>query len=383
MANNPTPVDVSTLGFDAYELNRELDIVKAKVFLGKHAAFLGSLLSTVEMVWSLEFPTAATNSLVIWWNPHFFKSATPNLRNAVLIHELWHIARLHVLRQDFRDSDTWNTACDIVINNGMVTEGFVFENSSPLIDLSLSHLSEEEIYDDIHDGTIKPPPCPWGHGDMQPLSSKEQQQVLNNVVSAVHQSTLAGEAGKLPGKVTEAISKFLSPVIAWQQLLYRFFQDMQDSRYTWARPNRRFTDIYLPSRVKDEGRLAHLMYFLDVSGSIETADILRFNSEVAFIKSEFNPVKLTLVQFDTVIQKVDVFLEGDSFTSLEVIGRGGTCLHCVSALIEEQEPTAAIIFSDLCCEKMPPLKTPTPIIWVVLNNPTAEVNFGKMIHIKN
>ena len=382
MTNNPTPVDVAALGYDAYELNRELDKVKAQVFLGKHAAFLGSLLSTIDLVWSDSVPTAATNSLIIWWNPEFFQKASMNLRKAVLVHELWHIGRLHMLRFGARDLDDWNKACYIIINNDMTNEGFIFEGFKPWIDHAYDGMAEEELYELIHAGKITMPPCPWGDsGDMLPLTGNEQHTVVNNVVTAVHQATLANEAGSLPGAVTEVLNKFLSPVVAWQQLLYRFFDDLQDTRYTWASPNRRYTDMYLPSRVKDDGRLNHLIYFLDVSGSISTHQADRFNSEVAYIKQEFNPRKLTLVQFDTIIQKVDEFHEDDPFTMLEIVGRGGTHLECVRNYIDQHQPDAAIIFSDLYCGKMARPTYDVPVIWIVINNRQSEVDFGKVVHI--
>jgi len=90
---------------------------------------------------------------------------------------------------------------------------------------------------------------------------------------------------------------------------------------------------------------------------------------------------MTVVQFDTKIQKIDEFKEGDTFNEIKIVGRGGTDLRCVREHIMEIKPTAAIIFSDLECPPMRKLDHDIPVIWIVVGNKEAEVNFGQMIHI--
>lgn len=140
--------------------------------------------------------------------------------------------------------------------------------------------------------------------------------------------------------------------------------------------------MYLPSLQSDEQRLTCLHYYFDVSGSVSGEMIRRFNSEVKHIKDTFNPEKLVLVMFDTKIHEVYEISENDVFDRIKVTGRGGTCLQCVHNHIEETKPTAAIIFTDLECLPMQPLKVPVPIIWTVADNPHAKVPFGQIIHIK-
>jgi predicted metal-dependent peptidase len=155
-----------------------------------------------------------------------------------------------------------------------------------------------------------------------------------------------------------------------------------DEDYTWARPNRRHCDIYLPSRFTDDGRLAHLIYYFDTSGSTSNADITRFNSEVKYIQETLKPAKLTVVQFDTCIQHERVFLEGDDFSEIVVYGRGGTSLVPVREHILKHEPTAAVIFSDLECNPMAPLGIEVPVIWAVVGRGGHTPTFGRVIHIR-
>ena len=376
---------------DFSTLNRDLDRVKSQVFLGKNAAFFGSLLCSLEFQWSENVKTAATDGVTLWWNPKFFQETPAETNKTVLLHELEHVARLHMVRQGSRDPKVWNQACDIRINNGLENESFSFKSvedcwKDQSFDMN-GLMAEEDIYEELMKDNTTPPPSgswgdPGGEGDMIANDSVSKQTVINNVVKAVQQAKIAGQAGSIPGGVEELLNKFLEPVVAWESLLMQFFTDMLHEDYTWKRPNRRHQDIYLPSRFTDDGRLEHLVYFLDVSGSISSADILRFNSEVKYIQESLKPQRLTLVQFDTMIQDVKEFTEDDPFDEINVIGRGGTCLVCVREYIEKHRPTAAVVFSDLYCTPMQPLTEEIPIIWAVIGSNLIGP-FGKTIHIKN
>ena len=131
----------------------------------------------------------------------------------------------------------------------------------------------------------------------------------------------------------------------------------------------------------DDGRLEHLAYFLDTSGSIKSKDALRFSSEVAYVKEKYQPQKMTLVQFTTEIADEQVIEDGDKFTDVTIKGRGGTRLVPVREWIIKHKPTAAIIFTDLEVRPMEPLPFDIPVIWVVIRNPGAQVPFGKIINI--
>lgn len=200
-------------------------------------------------------------------------------------------------------------------------------------------------------------------------------------MQAAEAAAAAGDPGAVPGSTRLKINEFKKSIVPWESLLDRFFQDLHNDDYTWRRPNRRHSEIYLPTRESDE-RLTHLIYYLDVSGSVSDADVLRFNSEVKHIKDKYNPEKLTLVQFDTKIRAEISFTDSQSFDEVVVVGRGGTDLRCVRDHMMEHEPEAAIVFSDLYVNKMK-AGPKCPVIWVTVGNKAAEVDFGHVIHIPN
>lgn len=202
------------------------------------------------------------------------------------------------------------------------------------------------------------------------------------MAQAIQQAKIQKQAGSIPGQLELIVEDFLSPVIPWEQVLFNWFTDLVLEDYSWQRPNRRHRDMYLPSLQSDEQRLTCLHYYFDISGSVTDEMIKRFNSEVKYIKDTFNPEKLVLIMFDTKLHEIYEIEENDQFDRIKVTGRGGTCLRCVRDHINDTEPTAAIIFTDLECQPMQPLKVPVPIIWTVADNPGAKVPFGQIIHIK-
>lgn len=385
----PEPISDDTK-FDFQELNWHLDRVKSKVFLGRDAAFLGSLMCSLNFVWSSDVETAATDGETFWWNPvDFYRLPSEEERRATIEHELWHVARLHMPRGENRNPEAWNWACDIRINRDLRKEGYVLGPPWWIGDTpECPHEVEEEIYDWIMKNAPPPPKGGNQNGHMLP-NAGNKQKMINAVVKAISQTKMAAgnKPGCVPGGIEKIVEKFLAPVIQWDVLLNQFFRDLLEEDYSWRRPNRRYDPnvLFLPSMVQDEGRLEHLCYYWDVSGSIGDAEEIRFNSEVKHIWEYFQPKKLTLVQFDTRITKIDEFNDGDSFNGIKIVGKGGTSFVPVRQHIIDNKPTAAIIFSDMECAPMQPLPPECgdlPVIWVAIRNRGATVPFGKIIHIK-
>ena len=397
-------------------LRRELDRCKSTILMDAKNAFLGALMCQLKQDWDESIPTACTNGTSIWWSPHWFLSLPKPARVTVQAHEVWHVARLHMIRRGNRDPRLWNMATDVRINNDLKAMGFSFVGlegawmngtlpDGTVIDYP-ADMPEEDIYDDLLKNNVQPPPMNPFDGDLGtepgdpgdgsggegnalpgpynsgPPDKKAAVEQLRAVAQAIQQAKLQKQAGSIPGHLELIVDEFLSPVIPWEQILFNWFTDLITEDYSWRRPNRRYQDMYLPSLQSDEQRLTCLHYYFDVSGSVTDQMIKRFNSEVKYIKDAFNPEKLVLVMFDTKIHEIYEISENDVFDRIKVTGRGGTCLQCVHSHIEETKPTAAIIFTDLECQPMQPLKVSIPIIWTVADNPHAKVPFGQIIHIK-
>lgn len=396
------------------EQQRELDRAKTAIFLDRNAAFLGPILCNLDIHWNNKIPGARNNGLEIQINPDWFLSLPESTRKSVLLHEVWHTARLHRIREENRDHKIWNQACDIVINNALHDDGYSFEGLITLHKAEYKDKSEEEIYEILikqsqkqnnsggsgngnnqnqagiglepMDGDLSNDPST--NQDGQSISEQElTQRMINNVVNAVEQAKQTGgeQADSIPGSLSEFLDKFLTPIIPWTKVLQNFFTALCDEQdYTWKRPNRRYQDMYIPSLQDDEEGLEHLMYFIDTSGSISDAQIKRVNSEIKYIQEQIRPRKLTLVQFDCAIQDIKEYELDDPFDYVEIHGRGGTNLDPVKEMIDKYKPTAAVIFSDLECEPMDEPECKCPIIWIGVDtssNWSHTPSFGKLIEI--
>jgi predicted metal-dependent peptidase len=383
----PVPIPDDSPAYDFHTMGRDLDRAKSAVFIGSDAAFFGPLMCSLDFVWAhgSGLETSATDGKTLWWDPLDFMRLCVLGRKATIMHELWHVARLHAVRRGSRCPDVWNIACDIWINRNLLRQGYTLTPPELwVIRPEFDHLEvEEDIYDALQapggGGASGPGQC--AHGKVQ-ATPQVKQQLMNAVVKAVQSAKMNGQPGAIPGNTEKLIKQFLKSVIPWTTHLQNFFTDLLDEDYTWRRPSRRYVDMYLPARFTDEGRLEHICFYEDVSGSITPKDSLRFNSELKYVWETFQPAKLTIIQFDTIIQKIDVLENSDPFDEIRIVGGGGTSLVEVRKHMMDTRPNAAIVFSDLQVNPMLP-GPDIPILWVAIANHDATVPFGKLIHIRN
>jgi predicted metal-dependent peptidase len=352
---------------------------KGNLFFKKGSGFLGSLLAKVQFQWTTEIPTAAISDKTLYWNPDFFRTLDKDTRVTVLAHELWHNGLLHGARLNERCPEIWNVAADHVINLRLKEDGYYMGGFPYIMDPKYTGWSTDEVYDDlIAPGQPQPQPCFIGQ-DILPIDAKDVPAAVANVVAAKSVAQMTNQAGNLPGEVSVVIDHFLNPKLPWETILFNFFNALTSQEYSYARPNRRYEDPIMPG-VTGRNGLEHLIYYLDISGSITDEEILRFNSEVKFIQEELQPEKLTLVTFDTEIHDEYVFEKDDPFEKIVVTGRGGTDLHDVFEHAKAHRPTAMIIFTDLWVNV--PENPGIPIIWVCVNNKDGNAPFGQLIHIE-
>lgn len=374
--------------YDMGNLTQLADRTMSHAFYTKQAGFLGPVACSLNFIWNDEIGTACTDGVSIQWNPDHFLSLVPDARVTVFMHEIWHVADLHLVRRDHRDPLLWNLACDISINNRLENQGYSFQGiENCWKDQSYGELSPEEIYDLMVDNNVQPPPQgAFGgsdaEGDMGEPDDATIKEMMSNVMQAAEIARKMDKAGDIPGNVETILKKFLDPIIPWNTVLYRFFTNLGETDYSLQVRDRRFTNICLSGEIEDNERLQDLLYMVDVSGSVTDDQVIRCNSEIKYIKDTFNPQRLTLVQFDTRITSVKVFEEDDPFDEVIRVGNGGTSLVPVRDYIIENRPTAVVIFSDLECRPMKPLPFEVPTIWICVSNQHAEVAFGELIHIK-
>lgn len=351
--------------------DRELEQIKAKTFIGSHAAFLGCLLCGLRFCWDKSCQTAfvSASTSEFHWNPDWFDSLSEDARTFVLLHELWHIALLHGPRSKNRKHMKWNAACDYYINGKLIEDGYKMDVNGLYNALFTEKgLCEEEIYDRLPD---QPEQQEWG-SDLDPASAARTVSLVQSAI------TTAKLSGKLPGDVEKAFHDFVKPKLNWKVLLHRYLLDALDCGWSWSMPNRRFRDAYLPAFKPEDGRLVSVAMFLDTSGSISDEEIARFLSEARYVQANLHPHKLSLIQFDEKIQRVDEFTEFSAIKGFDVKGMGGTSYVPVHNWIMKNKPSLSLIFTDLYAEPMAPVGR-NKVIWVVSTD--EKPPFGECVYV--
>lgn len=376
---------------DVIERNKELG--KAKLSLGKNTsgAFLTPILCSVDIIWNNTIPTGATDGKVIYINENFFDELTPKQRVFLIAHEIWHIALMHMHRLGSRNPQIWNMAADYVINALLIKENYEFIPEGLYSD-EYENMTTEAIYDLLINNAANPEDIiPDGYISDISYNSLDTGERLNNkdkianaqkiITANIIAKDCIKNIGSISEEITSVLDQFLNPIIPWQVVLHDFFNEISSDDFSYRRPSRRSDEFILPSMFS-ENKLEHLVYCVDVSGSISDEEIQRFNSELKHIKDAFNPKLLTIIQFNTKITNITVFEEEDSFDKIKIIGRGGTNLEAVVTHVNKLDASAVIIFTDLYVD-IPKKPINKPVIWVVSNSDIKEVPYGKVISIKN
>jgi predicted metal-dependent peptidase len=367
-----------------------LDNAKLAMFNRQDGAFLGSLVCNADILWNSQIPTALTDGTKIEINPDWFLQLPDYTRPSILEHELWHIGHLHILRFQGLDHKKANRAADYAINLQITDDGGSFDGASPLLDQKWRGYTMEQIYDQLPDEPPQTGPgamqlgC-WSNdpGDMDTMPA-ENPQAIEEVVSIVHAAVIAqqrtGCTSKHVDAISETITKRNTPVVDWRVALKDFSQEKARVGLNYKKKNRRYSHVILPARGK-RGRLVRLSYFFDVSGSVTQGMEEQMLAEVYFIWQVLKPRQMDIIQFDTKIQKIDTWTEGNATTQIEIVGRGGTSLGPVADWLDKNKPNGAVIMTDLDCPPMRVVKG-VPILWLCINNPRKTVQQGKLIHIE-
>lgn len=387
-------MQVADTSIDQEKLNKLLNQAKIGLMSTPDSVFFSTILFGMKFVWDDTCPTAWTSGIKLGFSPRFFLSITPDERIGVLVHECYHVAAMHIIREGNRDHDLFNQAADHVINLDLEERGFKLPGFR-LADPRFIGMGTEQVYDILfaEKQQGKPQvPNPMddlrqpgddennGSGKMTPDDIK---RVLDDIlVRAVVQSKMAGDsAGSIPGEIELYLDNLLNPKLPWQTILRKWLKSLGKFDYSWKRPNRRFQpEHYLPS-LWSEGAMVDFQAWVDISGSETNDDFHRFISELGGILRMMKPKKIELGQFDTCIKSITTVKSVQELENVVFHGRGGTKITQVLNHIEKTRPKVALIFTDggfnMDRRKM---QGNANVLWMIHDNPNWTAPFGKVIH---
>ncbi len=310
-------------------------ISKCKIQVRKECEFFGALMLFASIVKSESIETAATDGKDIFFNEKFLKSLNSSEQNALMLHEVLHMALLHVTRRQFRDPHIWNIAADIVVNDLIIRNTSFKLPKGAIIDKQYSDKSVEYIYECLlKNNNYKNKQYQLGISDLKNSSEDSQAnqltevdrleiesywrdkiQVLKNTIS---DRESANGQGNIPAGMSKEIEVFLEPEVDWRHALWKYvgktpvdFDDL-DRRFLYR-------GLYL------EGLLTEALQVsvcIDTSGSVSNKLLDQFLGELKGILNAYPHVKCDLFFAD---MQIDGPHEIQSIEEMPpVSGFGGT-----------------------------------------------------------
>jgi predicted metal-dependent peptidase len=381
-------------------------------------------------------PTAYTDGVNKIYGRKFLETVMntePTLRGLVL-HENLHVALKHLSfgKDMFIENQKMaNIAADFVVNSIIVNiKGTINGSSERIVELEkggvydpmFDNWSMREVYnylkknckggkggkdgdkgkggkgdsvssgDELGDGdtiTINGKTYDLSNSDQHDLSdlkdlTHEQAKEMNDAIDrALREGGML--AGRMGAKVPRAISDLLEPKVDWRDALRDFVASAIKGKdeFTWRKLNKRHmaNDIYLPSMENET--IGEVVVAIDTSGSIGSAQITEFATELISICDLCSPDKVRVLWWDTDVHGEQVF-EGDYKAiaqMLKPMGGGGTHVSCVNDYINKQKINAecVIVFTDGYVEHDITWNIPSPTLWMVTECKSFEPPVGKLV----
>ena len=360
----------------------------------------------INFYWSYAIKTACAGYGFIFFNPDFWDKLSEEKKKTVIAHEIWHLILEHLDRGEGFDPEIYNQAADHVINIGLDADGFDIQGDlggiTPCFDKQYKGLSTEVIYQRIYKDIKKDPNnAPKG---VSGTPSKDQiedliKEVLKGTSTdilqkkeedkkAIKDSLSNSTPGDQPGGERILIKTRNKKVFiqkkTYEEIFEKYFIDpLSGGKRTYLRPSRRQAKegLRLKGKFPKRGRknrLTHLVYALDVSGSITGAQRTQFLRSAKTLKEKLNPSLMTVILWDTRIVFEKVFREDEKLDNISIHAGGGTDLNPVYKRVKEINPEALVIFTDM--QVAIPPKPDWETIWFVPNTrcSTRGVTYGNV-----
>ena len=366
-------------------------LTQAKTRLSLKEPFFSTMLFRFPLKATEEVPLAAvTPRGVILYNPKAIDRLSVEEIVFLLCHEVMHVALSHAMRRGDRDHFIFNIACDAVINETLIELGIgQFLNNGVRMPGAQNRLAED-IYDEIFKKTkfitidldlifSGDKTAPAFKGDTisgarraygEALDESETREIANRVKLAVAEGITKEKMsgmGNRRGAFLEKLGTWvLTEKLPWYQLLGRFMNKFVSQNESWRRPNKRFSDVYLPS-VDKEARMGTLVVGIDTSGSIDSKTLGIFGKHLFDVIEECKPEEVIVLWCDAEIQKVERHDWEEVPFELEAPGRGGTDMTKITHWVADnaEEADACVILTDGYTPYPAPDDEKVPTLWVL------------------
>ena len=376
--------------------NADLKMGQAKMTLLIHHPFFGSIAGGLNFVETDNVKTMATDGRSIFWNRAFVDSLDKDHVMGVIAHEVMHVALKHMLRMEKRNHKKWNICTDIAINDILIDSGFsipeqgLFSTSKPEWN-KFKGWAAEKIYADLPDDDVPEDGPAWGEvipmqgEDGGEMSEAEAQQAEADIdIKVIMAADAAKSCGKLPSSIDEIVQVMRRPQVDWRDVLNRFIGGDQPDDYTWRRPQKNAwfnQGVYLPS--VDRMGAGDIIILGDSSRSVSDEEWFHFLGEINNISEDHKPNSITVITFDTKVQTVKRYEQGEIIEKVGLGGRGGTRVTPAFDYVEEHQLPCdnMVVLTDLEISDFPD-KPDYPVLWVSTDIGSDKAPWGEVAILK-
>ena len=384
-------------------MNEETRLKKAHVALMKHpetALYSGVILMGENSIIE-ENTTAYTDGRNKKYSREFVSKLTDQELRGLIMHENLHVAFKHIPRfkKEFKvEPMLVNASADYVVNDiimNLKDKSFCSLPSGGLYDAKYHNWSVREIYNDLKKqqeedkksgksitkyDTLDEHDFESAEG----MSDEDVKELEGKIDRALREGGIL--AGRMGSKLPRSIEDLLTPKVNWRDVLKEFISSSMRGadEYTWRRFNKRLmvNDLYMPSLENET--VGELVVAIDTSGSIGSAEITEFASELVSICDVVTPSQVRVLWWDTEVHGEQIFTPSNYAHIKELLkpqGGGGTEVSCVSRYINEKkiQAEATIVFTDGYLESDIQWNVQSPTLWLVTQARSFIPPVGKVI----
>jgi predicted metal-dependent peptidase len=337
----------------------------------------------------------------------------------VVVHEILHLALLHLARTGNRNPELFNICEDIVVNqilkdnNFQLPKGVLWTDNDNSIKLfektpyeqiikDCNKKMAEEIFDEIKLPKMSGKGVGKGKGKKQKgkdneegegfdlgktgrfdehfkskdLSDKERKELEKEWLGKVQEAiTISKMRGDIPVGLERLVERLHEEKISWKTILYQFITRQIPFDYSWASPSKKSIAVgtYMPDVLKEKVEVAIM---LDLSGSIGQEELVDFMSEVVGIGRAFQErIDIRVFSHDTECYDCGLVRNGniEQLKKLEIKGGGGTDFNKPVEYLKENniKPKILIWLTDGYGTALE--KQEFPILWVLSKNGSDDL----------
>lgn len=387
-------------------MSAEQKLAKSMLKLRNLRRYYSALYEALEKV-PFGIETIGVDTHKLYYSPKFIEDTPFEELMFINLHEIAHIALMHVARRGGRDKNLWNIACDLYVNQALIVE-FNLQRGSinhlnggveikipsdgcfcSSIDVNSDYV--EKIYADLYkqaekNGYTKAKPgettkfsftytgslvhdrfsyCDreWTFNinlsasqtfDLCDTGSDEASKIQESrrIVSDARVRSELEErgCGNNTGIIERESNKLFNTHIDWKRLLNRYLVATFSKDSSFARPDKRlsYQNAIYPGLCTDElGELSGVEICIDTSGSISDIDLGTFFKQVESLTKNFK-LSAEVVYWDSEVKSTGSFKSYHELERIDCFGGGGTNPKCVFDYFEKNKinPVVTLVLTD-------------------------------------